>query len=140
MRADPNIKWAASGTAIIQLISFYMLRDVTSFWQLFLMAYCFGGVLNVSLQMVIHEIVHNHAFGPSRPLATKILAIFVNLPIGIPFAGSHKKYHLLHHRYQGDDILDTDIPSNFEVKYFSKPFTNPCFTHCDQSYLNQSLS
>ncbi|CAG2167168.1 unnamed protein product [Oppiella nova] len=123
MRTDPNIKWTASVTAIIQLISFYMLRDVTSFWQLFLMAYCFGGVLNISLQTAVHEIIHNHAFGPSKPMATKVLALITNLPIGIPIAGSHKKYHLLHHRYQGDDILDTDIPSYFEVKYFSKPFT-----------------
>jgi sphingolipid delta-4 desaturase len=123
MTPDPNLKWLTIATVAIQLVSFYMLRDVTSFWQLFLIGFCFGGVLNISLQTAIHEIVHNHAFGPSRPLATKILAIIANLPIGVPGSGSFKKLHLIHHRYQGDDVLDPDIPSQFEAVFFNTTST-----------------
>ncbi|CAG2177199.1 unnamed protein product [Oppiella nova] len=136
MRTDPNLKWLTIATVAIQLVSFYMLRDVTSFWQLFLMAYCFGGVLNVSLLMAIHEIMHNHAFGPSRPMANKVLALIINLPIGVPIVGSIKKYHSLHHRYQGDDILDIEMPSYLETKFFNTPVTKllwmifqPAFIH-----------
>lgn len=31
---------------------------------------------------------------------------------------SFKKYHLDHHRYQGDEVLDVDIPSRLETKFF----------------------
>ncbi|CAG2108158.1 unnamed protein product [Medioppia subpectinata] len=123
MCADPSLKWRVLCMVSIQLVSFYLIKDVTSFWSLFLLAYCFGGVINISLSTAIHELVHNHAFGPSRPMANKALAIFASLPIGVPMAGTFKKYHLLHHRYQGDDTLDTDIPSPFEAMYFNTTFT-----------------
>ena len=55
-------------------------------------AYCFGGVVNHTLMLAIHEIAHNHGFGLKWPLANRLLGIFANLPIGIPFAVSFKVY------------------------------------------------
>ena len=47
-----------------------------------------GGTANHNLFLAIHEITHNLAFkGVS---ANKILAIFANLPIGIPYSAAFK--------------------------------------------------
>ncbi|XP_054162559.1 sphingolipid delta(4)-desaturase DES1-like [Oppia nitens] len=123
MKVDTNFKWTVLAMVFIQIVSFYLLRNMTSFWQLLLIGYCFGGVINHSLMLAIHEISHNQAFGASQPMANKLFGIIANLPIGFPFSVSFKKYHLEHHRYQGDDILDTDIPSRFEAQVFTTTAT-----------------
>jgi sphingolipid delta-4 desaturase len=123
MTVDKNFKWIVTAMVLTQIISFYFIQNITSFWALFLIAYCFGGVINHSLMLAIHEISHNQAFGSSQPLANKLFGIIANLPIGFPFSISFKKYHLEHHRYQGDDKLDTDIPSRLEAKLFTTTAT-----------------
>lgn len=37
-----------------------------------------------------------------------------NLPILLPYSVQFKKYHRDHHMFQGQDGIDTDIPSDFE--------------------------
>lgn len=104
-----------------QFLSFYLLRNVKSFWTLFPLAYFFGGVANHAIMLAIHEISHGMGFGVSKPLANKWFAIFANLPIGVPMSISFKKYHLEHHRYQGDELLDTDVPTFMEASFFTNP-------------------
>lgn len=105
MKVDPNFKWIVLAMVAVQFLSFYLLRNVASFWILFLAAYCFGGVINHSLMLAIHEISHNEAFGSGHPLANKLFGIVANMPIGFPFSISFKKYHLEHHRYQVVNFL-----------------------------------
>lgn len=104
-----------------QLVSFYLLRNIHDFWTLFILAYFIGGVANHALMLAIHEISHNMAYGVGRPLANKLLGIFANLPIGVPLSISFRRYHLDHHRYQGDEILDTDLPTYLEAALFTSP-------------------
>nr|UVW99773.1 sphingolipid delta 4 desaturase [Nephotettix cincticeps] len=118
---DPNFKWIVIAMVLTQFVMFYVMKD-KSWLTTFLVAYFFGGVINHSLMLAIHEIAHNLAFGHSRPLANRILGIFANLPIGLPFSVTFKGYHLEHHRYQGDEKLDTDIPTYLEAKLFCTTF------------------
>ncbi|CAG2169285.1 unnamed protein product [Oppiella nova] len=49
MKVDPHFKWTVLLMVLTQIVSFYLLRNTTSFWLLLVVAYCFGGVINHSL-------------------------------------------------------------------------------------------
>ncbi|XP_046383437.1 sphingolipid delta(4)-desaturase DES1-like [Ischnura elegans] len=114
---DPNLKWVLFGLVSIQFISWFFLWDQS--WPVILICgYCFGGVINHSFMCAVHDLSHNLAFGQLRPTANRMLGIFVNLPIGVPFAMSFQRYHREHHRYLGNEKLDPDVPTLLEAKLF----------------------
>jgi sphingolipid delta-4 desaturase len=76
-------------------------------------AYAVGGTLNQNTFLAIHEITHNLAFRSLR--ANKCLAIVANLAIGVPYAMAFKGYHIEHHKFLGEDGIDTDLPSRIEA-------------------------
>jgi sphingolipid delta-4 desaturase len=92
-----------------QTLTMYDLISDASWVTVVVLAYVLGGTINHSLTLAIHEIAHNLAFGHSYPLANRFLGYFANLPLGVPMSVSFKKYHLEHHRYQGDVEKDVDI-------------------------------
>jgi sphingolipid delta-4 desaturase len=62
---DPNFKWVCTAMVSLQIASLYFLQD-KSWTFLLVAAYCFGGVINHSLSLAVHEISHNLSFGHAR--------------------------------------------------------------------------
>ncbi|EHB04122.1 Sphingolipid delta(4)-desaturase/C4-hydroxylase DES2 [Heterocephalus glaber] len=136
MRPDPNLKWAVLGLVLAQLLACWLVRELAWRWLLF-WAYAFGGCVNHSLTLAIHDISHNTAFGTAFASRNRWFAIFANLPVGVPYAASFKKYHVDHHRYLGGDGLDkyhvdhhrylggdgldVDVPTRLEGWLFCTP-------------------
>jgi sphingolipid delta-4 desaturase len=71
-------------------------------------------VINQALLLAIHELSHNLAF--RKPWHNRAFALFINLPVGVPVAETFRYYHLLHHTHQGDELMDTDLPTALEAR------------------------
>lgn len=111
---EPLTKWTVLLVVSIQVFCTWALRDQPFFsWPFFLTAYIVGATANQNLFLAIHEISHNLAF--RKPLWNRLLAIFANLPIGIPYSASFRPYHLIHHKALGVEGLDTDLPTRLEA-------------------------
>ncbi|KAM9014625.1 sphingolipid delta(4)-desaturase/C4-monooxygenase DES2 [Ara ararauna] len=142
MGPDPHLKWIVSGMVFLQFLACYLVKDLSWKW-IFFWAYAFGGCINHSLTLAIHDISHNVAFGNKHTKWNRWFAVFANLPIGIPYSASFKKYHIDHHRYLGGDSLDVDIPTDFEGWFFCTPlrkllwlFFQPLFYSLRPLYVN----
>ncbi|KAI0420664.1 fatty acid desaturase-domain-containing protein [Xylaria grammica] len=113
---EPLTKYVVLVVVSIQVFSAYLLRNTAFFSPWFwLLAYVVGATANQNLFLAIHEISHNLAF--RSPTANRLLAIFANLPIGVPYSASFRPYHLTHHKSLGVDGLDTDLPTALEAVF-----------------------
>lgn len=113
---DSSTKYLITSFVVLQLLACYLVKDAS--WPVFLLvAYIVGGTLNHSCTTAIHETTHGLVF--DKAVHNYLMAIFVNLPMGIPVAMSFKKYHHEHHQYQGVDGIDTDIGTFIEANYFN---------------------
>ncbi|KAG2003537.1 dihydroceramide delta(4)-desaturase [Coprinopsis cinerea AmutBmut pab1-1] len=114
MGHEPLTKWVVLGVVSLQLACAIALRNTSPLSPWFLLtAYAIGGTANHNLFLAIHEITHNLAFKGIAP--NKLLAIFANLPIGIPYSAAFKGYHIEHHKFMGQDGIDTDLPTKVEL-------------------------
>ncbi|KAJ7669281.1 dihydroceramide delta(4)-desaturase [Mycena polygramma] len=114
MGHEPLTKWIVLGVVALQLHCAFALRNTRPLSPLFLFcAYAIGGTANHNLFLAIHEITHNLAFKGIVP--NKLLAMFANLPIGIPYSVTFKGYHMEHHKFMGQDGIDTDLPTQLEL-------------------------
>lgn len=120
MVVDHSFKYTVVGLVAFQLFMSYIVSHFDIAWPLLiLLTYVISGTINHSLLLAIHEIAHNAAFGNLRPKLNRAFGIFVNLPIGVPFSVAFKGYHLEHHKYQGHEFVDTDIPTEMEARLFT---------------------
>ena len=89
MGHEPLTKWVVMGVVSLQVGLACLLRNTSPLSPIFLLcAYIIGGTANHNLFLAIHEITHNLAFRSVR--ANKALAVFANLPIGIPYSAAFK--------------------------------------------------
>lgn len=115
-------KYYCAATVFLQIaLAVYCGRASTPLWQFFLLSYVVGGSCNHSLTLAIHEMSHNLFFS-SKGNMNVYFGFFANWPLLVPYSASFKKYHLEHHRYQGVDAVDTDIPTALEGRLVNTPF------------------
>ena len=107
-----NSKWISLFLLFIPQIYISLNINKLSFINYFLLSYFVGATITQALFLAIHELTHNLFFKEIK--YNKLYAIFLNLPIGIPFSISFRDYHLDHHNNLGIYGLDTDLPSKFE--------------------------
>ncbi|KAJ5889895.1 hypothetical protein N7504_010705 [Penicillium tannophilum] len=111
---EPLTKYVVLGVVSLQITCAYLLRNTSMLdWKFLATAYVIGATSNQNLFLAIHEISHNLAF--RSPMANRMLAIFANLPIGLPYSAAFRPYHLTHHKSLGVTGLDTDLPTAFEA-------------------------
>ncbi|KDN37239.1 hypothetical protein K437DRAFT_251995 [Tilletiaria anomala UBC 951] len=116
MGHEPLTKWVSLSVVFLQLsiatlFAHFGVHPLN--WKFLLTAYAIGGAANQNVFLAIHEITHNLAFKGIKE--NKAWAIFTNLPIGVPYAMMFKRYHIEHHKYLGEDGIDTDLPTKLEL-------------------------
>lgn len=108
---EPRTKYIVVATVALQIAMAALVRN-WSLWKFVAAAYVVGATANHSLFLAIHELSHN--LGAKTPTANKAIAFVANLPICIAYSVTFKPYHMAHHRYQGEEGVDTDIPTWIE--------------------------
>lgn len=115
---DGWIKWKVAAAVVTQLYMCHLVSAQSMSWPLLLLlAYCIGGVINHSMTLAMHEVSHNRAFKSIR--VNRWFGMVANLPLGIPSFASFKSYHMDHHQYQGEDVIDVDVPTAAEARIFT---------------------
>lgn len=115
---EPLTKWISLGVVLMQFTIAYLLRNTHPLSVKFLLtAYLIGAFANQNCFLCIHELSHNLGF--KKPIHNRLFSIITNLPIGIPYSASFQPYHQLHHKFLGDEIYDTDLPTYFEAMVLS---------------------
>lgn len=86
---EPLTKYVVLGVVALQVFCAYMLQDTPFLsWRFLVTAYVVGATANQNLFLAIHEISHNLAF--RKPWMNRAIAIFANLPIGVPYSASFR--------------------------------------------------
>lgn len=112
---DPQTKYTVFCALLLQLTSLHLLQGASWYTWLFC-CYTLSGTINHGLTLAMHEASHNLA--AKGITMNRIYGIFANLCMGIPASASFKRYHMEHHRFQGEDIMDVDIPCDLEGWFF----------------------
>jgi len=86
---EPLTKYLVLLVVTIQCLCAYSLQSTPFWsWRFWGIAYVIGATANQNLFLAIHEISHNLAFRKAE--LNRALAVFANLPIGIPYSASFR--------------------------------------------------
>ncbi|XP_049851418.1 sphingolipid delta(4)-desaturase DES1-like isoform X2 [Schistocerca gregaria] len=121
---DTKSKYWITLTVSLQVLTAVFMRDA-SWTFLLITSYIWGGTLNHSLSLGIHELSHNLMF--SKPIHNTFFSFFANLPIAVPYSITFQKYHMMHHQYQGQYNIDPDLPMAWEGYFFNSASTKALF-------------
>ncbi|CCI48837.1 unnamed protein product [Albugo candida] len=120
----PVTKYVAAGIVILQTLISSQARWMS--WPVFLvLSYIIGGTCHHILVLAMHELAHNLGF--KKMVHNRVYSLFVTGPLVFPAAISFKGYHLEHHRYQGEDGVDADVPTEWEGRVFNTSFRKLIF-------------
>lgn len=120
MGHDPHTKWICFVIVFFQMFLSISLHNTNTITYILTM-YFMGATMTQSLFLAVHESSHNLIFKSSY--GNKLFSLFLNIPIVIPFSIAFRHYHLDHHKHQGVDGIDTDLPTNLEVLLVTNSFT-----------------
>lgn len=85
-----------------------------AWWVILLAAYAIGAIGALAIWALVHECSHDLVLRTAA--GNRWLGMAASLPLALPVAQPFRKYHLMHHRYQGDAMLDGDIASPWECR------------------------
>eukprot|EP00466_Bigelowiella_natans_P017906 jgi/Bigna1/88299/estExt_fgenesh1_pg.C_300105 len=113
---EPLTKYIVVGMVAVQYLTAIAMKSYVGTLPWFLVCYFIGSTMVHSIFLATHEIVHNLAFRSFT--LSKLLAIFTQTPICVPYVIDFKAYHFEHHKLQGDEQYDTDLPTEWEGNFF----------------------
>lgn len=122
MGHEPLTKYIVAATVALQVFMAQLTVDWSWGWYLVAL-YVVGATANHSLFLAIHELSHGLGYSPPLNPNNKYLSMLANFPIGIPYCVNFKPYHMAHHREQGVDGVDTDIPTKIEAWFVTDTST-----------------
>jgi sphingolipid delta-4 desaturase len=89
MGHEPLTKYIVVAVVSLQIAAAVYFRHTHPLSPSFMAcAYVLGGTANHNLFLAIHEITHNLAF--QSVVMNRVLAVFANFPIGVPYAAAFK--------------------------------------------------
>jgi len=112
------------GLVAFQLTMAYLTKYMSG-PVFFLTAWIVGGAASHALSLMTHEVSHNLVFQSKE--ANEYFGIFCNIGMGLPSSTTFKRYHMEHHRFQGYDGIDVDIPTPYEGDFFTTPLRKALF-------------
>jgi sphingolipid delta-4 desaturase len=85
-------------------------------FEVFLLAYCIGAVIDHGLWVLIHDLGHDLGF--ESGFFNSLFLCISNIPHLLPSGSSFKFYHKLHHIHLNETYSDPDMASPWEAKIF----------------------
>nr|XP_032525759.1 sphingolipid delta(4)-desaturase DES1 [Danaus plexippus plexippus] len=95
---DPMFKWVVTAMVLTQFAMLPVVQHL-SWPYVIILAYCFGGVINHSLMLGKFQ-------------------IYIYVCVFVCVCVSHWFIFFSYHQYQGDEVIDVDLPTLLEAKLF----------------------